>query len=371
MTGRSICRLAAALVLLVVVVIGGRLLRDSGGGSAGSPDKVVTHHFDGFTMGTLLNVQVRTADKAYARACADKVFEEAARIHSVFTPGNRDSELSRLNNSRGSGEPVALSSEMARMLSAALGFRDLSGGLFDPAMGDLIGLWGFNSQPSKPGLPDSLEIVALLDTTLLSRGLAFNEAGPALLLEKRAGRLDMGGIAKGYAVDRAIEVLQAAGVRNALVNLGGEIGVLGAGSNGRTWRVGVQHPRRQNGHLGVIELTDGIFVATSGDYENYFYSGGRRYHHILNPRTGYPAACQVASVTVVGRSCLEADALATILVLMGPGQGFEFLESRDLCGLIVYRAGGKGQADDSPLTYRATESFLEFMTPDLDGIPIH
>jgi len=109
-------------------------------------------------------------------------------------------------------------------------------------------------------------------------------------------------------------------------------------------------------------------VATSGDYENYFFAGGRRYHHILNPETGYPASKGVVSTTVVGSNCLEADAMATILVLLGPERGFNLMKQQDLCGLIVYLIDH--ESEGAPLAYKATESFLEFMTPDLGGIPI-
>ncbi|MBN2289922.1 MAG: FAD:protein FMN transferase, partial [Candidatus Glassbacteria bacterium] len=296
------------------------------------------------------------------------VCDEVARVNAVFDPWNPESELNRLNASRGGREAVPLSRDMSVVLAAALRIGRLSDSLFDPALGDLVRLWGFNDQSTGARLPDSLEIRALLDSSDLSAGIVLVDSGRAARLGGRTGRLEMGGIAKGYAVDRAIAVLRDAGVGNALVNLGGEIGVLGAGSNGKSWRVGVQHPRSGSSHLGVLELTDGMFVATSGDYENYFFAGGRRYHHILDPRTGYPAFEGVVSASVVGAECLEADAVATTLVLLGPGRGLELMEEQGLCGLIVYRVDS--QSESSPLAYRATGSFLRFMTPDLDGIPI-
>jgi len=366
-TDRWIYRIAVVL-LLALAVVGMKFLAGAGNTAPGSGSQVVTHVFDSFTMGTILTVKVRTPERSFAEKAANLVFDEIARINSIFDPGNPVSEISRLSALRGSAETVMLSRDMSRVLSTALKIRDLSGGLFDPAVGDLVDIWGFNNNSTRAKLPDSLDITALLDSTDWSTGLVLSDRGRAARLGRNLGRLEMGGIAKGYAVDRAVAVLEAAGVRNALVNLGGEIGVLGVGSNGKSWRVGVQHPRIESGHLGVLELTDGMFVATSGDYENYFFAGGRRYHHILDPETGYPASGGVVSATVVDSDCLKADALATALVLLGPARGFELLEKQGFCGLIVYRT--ESDSESAPLAYKATESFLEFMTPNLAGIPI-
>jgi FAD:protein FMN transferase len=363
-TDRLIYRIAVVLVLALVIV-GMKFMAGVGGVVSWEGDDMVTHVFDSFTMGTILSVKVRTTDRAFAERAAGLVVDEVARINSIFDPMEPESEISRLNASRGNGKAGSLSREMSLVLSSALRLRDLSGGLFEPALGDLLSLWGFNDRSSSARLPDSLDIRALLDSTILSQGIVLAGKDSVVYLDRRAGRLEMGGIAKGYAVDRAVAVLRDAGVSNALVNLGGEIGVLGAGSNGRSWRIGVQHPRTDTNHLGVVELTDGMFVATSGDYENYFMADGRRYHHILNPRTGYPASCGAVSATVVGNDCLNADALATVLILLGPDRGLELLKENSLCGLIVYLE------ESGSLAFKATENFLKFMTPDLSGISIH
>jgi len=366
-TDRLIYRTAVVLVL-VLVIAGIKYFGPGGDSASGVDNTLVTHVFDSFTMGTILTVKVRTPDKSFAEKAAELVFDEVARINSIFDPSDPGSEISRLSALRGSSEASSLSPDMALVLATALRLRDQSGGLFDPALGDLVDLWGFNDQRTKAKLPDSLDIQALLDSTSWSAGIVLSGRGSTVRLDRSAGRLELGGIAKGYAVDRAVAVLRAAGVVNALVNLGGEIGVLGTGSNGRSWRVGVQHPRMNSSHLGVLELTDGMFVATSGDYENYFFAGGRRYHHILNPKTGYPVFGGAVSATVVGSNCLEADALATTLILLGAQRGFSLLKKQDLCGLIVYLTE-KG-SESAPLAFRATDSFLEFVTPDLAGIPI-
>lgn len=366
-TDRLIYRLAVVL-LLALVIVGMRFLGRASDTATGGGEEAVTHVFDSFTMGTILTVKVRSADGSFAEKAAELVFDEIARINSIFDPGDPGSEISRLSASRGSTEAGPLSRDMSLVLSTALRIRDLSGGLFDPAVGDLVDLWGFNDQRTRARLPDSLDIQALLDSIVWSAGIVLTDQGRAVRLGGQVGRLELGGIAKGYAVDRAVTVLRATGVRDALVNLGGEIGALGVGSNGKSWRVGVQHPREISSHIGVLELTDGVFVATSGDYENYFFAGGRRYHHILNPETGYPASEGVVSTTVVGSNCLEADALATTLVLLGPERAFNLMKEQNLCGLIVYLKDH--ESEGAPLAYKATKSFLEFMTPDLGGIPI-
>jgi len=358
---RLISLLILVLLLVGIKVFGTRLLNQQEGSQAG-------YVFDSFAMGTLLTIKVRGADAYFAEKAAKEALAEVRRLQRIFDVNDPESEISRLNAAKGSTKSLPLSRDMSLVLREALRICNLSGGLFEPAMGELVRLWGFDREQVKPQIPDSSIIKALVDSSSWSKEVRLSPDGNALVMGRRAGSLEMGGIAKGYAVDRAIAVLASQGVKNALVNLGGEIGVLGVGSNGRSWRIGVQHPRKASHHLGVIELVEGLFVATSGDYERYFISKGRRYHHILNPETGYPADRAVVSVTVVCSSCLEADALATAAFLMEPEEGIRFLERMNVKGLIVYAPDGDTESGN--LAYLATGSFLELMKPELEGLPI-
>ena len=365
-TARWITRLIFLLLLVSIVagikVFGTKFMHREGGSTAG-------YSFDSFVMGSVMTVTIRDPDKSMAEKGAGLVLDEVHRITGIFDPRDPDSEISRLNNSPHDGVPLAISADMSLVLSEALHIRAASGGLFEPALGELIDLWGFNSESAKHELPDPARIKALEDSLSWGAGIRLGEGGKTVILEPGTGHLDLGAITAGYAVDRAVALLRENGIRNALVNLTGEIGVLGVGSNGRSWRVGVQHPRKTASHLGVIEQVEGIFVATSGDYERYFVKDGRRYHHILDPRTGFSAKEGAAvSVTVIASSCIVADAASTAAFVLGPEEGVKFLDNLGCQGLIVYAADGG--TESGKLAYRATEGFLRIMKPDLEGLPI-
>jgi len=359
-TTRLIFLLLLGLVAAGIKIFGNKLNDESGKPPAG-------YVFDDFVMGTVLNVKVRGVDEETARRAATAAIEEIKRLHRVFDPHDPKSEISRVNELAGSGGTLAVSRDMAVVTEAATRIREASGRSFDPALGQLIDLWGISDENPRTVPPDSARVAALADSITTAGRVRYIADGDSLVLPPGCGRLDMGGIAKGYAVDRAIKILDSLGIGNALISLGGQIGVLGVGSNGTSWRVGIQHPRLVSRHLGVINQVEGWSVATSGDYERYFEYGGRRYHHILDPAIGFPARQgNVTSVTIITGSGLEADALATAVFVLGPEAGIRFLEEFGAQGLVVFRPG----SDSLALDYWATPGFLRIMKPDLDGIPI-
>lgn len=365
-TGKMKGRLVA-VVLLVILIAGIRYL--ASGDDAQTLPEARTWSFDSFTMGTLLSVKIRLQDKEEAKRMADIARDEIARLHRVFDPHDPESELSRLNASRGGSGPVQLSEDLSVVLAAALHTRDLSGGAFEPALGNVSRLWGFSEERRRNHPPDSAEIMARLDSTSLSREAELSADRRSVKLGARCGIIELGAIVKGYAADRAVEVLRQAGVRNALIDLGGEIGVLGVGSDGVSWRVGVQHPRRRDSHIGALSLHEGLSVATSGDYERFFVDNGRRYHHILDSRTGYPASSGVVGITVVTEKGLEADAMSTAAFILGPEKGLALLEQEKCEGLVIYVEDGR--TEDGKLLWRATSGFSKYLPhPDLEGLPL-
>jgi len=285
-----------------------------------------------YLMGTLVEIQAPD-DGAITAA-----FREIARVERLTAKAG-EGELARLNRAAHSG-PVEVSEELFNLLEEALRYRELTLGKFDISLGKLIDLWGFGSEEEAPHVPAEEEIAPLL-------------AGREVILDKdkrtvRLGpnaELDLGGIAKGYAVDRAIEVLKEHGVSSALVDAGGDIRVLGR-KRGRPFRIGVQHPRKEAEVLGIVELAGGRAIATSGDYERYFTEDGVRYHHILDPATGRPARGSI-SATIIAPTALEADALATGVFVLGPEAGLALIERLpEVEGIIVdpegriYRSSG-------------------------------
>ncbi len=354
------------ILAVVLVAVGIRTL-----GGLGADRQAGSYVHDSFVMGTVLNIKVRGASRESARQAVGVVEAEAERLHVLFDPHDENSAISLLNRTAaGGGGTVPVGRDVARVLAAAIAVRNSSGRGFDPALGPLIDLWGFSDESPASEIPDTLQLARLTAELAAAGRIELSPDSATVLVPSGAGALDVGGIAKGYAVDRAIEILDSLGIENALVNLGGEIGVLGVGSNGRDWRVGVQHPRLAASHLGVVSQREGMFVATSGDYERFFILDGHRYHHILNPESGFPASGgAVMSTTVIASSCLLADAMATAAFVLGPAGGIRFLESQGAQGLIVYASDG--DRENGEITYSATSGFLSIMQPELDGRPIY
>ena len=259
-------------------------------------------------MDTVVRIQ---AYGPRSREAVEAAFSELTRLDRLWNPYDETSELARVNRSAGNG-PVQVSPDTARIIGTALEVAALTGGAFDPTVGPLVRAWGFGTRPRVPPAADIERARALVDYRLVR---LHPDAG-TVELPLPGMALDLGAIAKGYAVDRAREVLQQYGIRQALIEAGGCVYGLGLAPGNRYWRVAVQHPRNPRGFLGVIPVQD-MAVDTSGDYQRFFEEGGVRYHHVLDPRTGYPArACQ--SATVVYASAAFADALATACMVLGP-----------------------------------------------------
>jgi len=279
-------------------------------------------------MGTVVEIAV-TAPPEQAEPAIDAAFSEMRRIENLMSPQLELSEVWKLSHSAG---PVTVSEDTARVLSLGQQVARLSGGAFDMTLGALKRLWGVESDA--PRVPSAAEIgTALRDIgpdALQLEGLIVAKRNPAL-------QVDLGGIAKGYALDRATAVLRQAGIRHASVNAGGDLRLLGDRGD-RPWRIGIQHPRRTGELLATLDLRD-TAVVTSGDYERYFERDGIRYHHLFDPQTGLPArGCQ--SVTVVADEAMLADALATAAFVLGPERGLALLRQQQVEGILV-TAGGE------------------------------
>lgn len=272
------------------------------------------YHEQGYVFGTLVDVSIYGEDEAQARAAVGEVLREFQRLHDLLHAW-QPSELSELNAAFAKGESKAVSPELAAMLRDAARLSEQSGGLFNPAIGGLIGLWGFQSDEFQPVLPDAEKIAALVKANPQMGDLVFD--GDRVGSRNPAVQLDLGGYAKGYALDRAAELLRERGMHNALVNIGGNVMALGRHGD-RPWRVGIQHPRK-SGALATLELRDGEAVGTSGDYQRYFELDGRRYCHLIDPRSGDPVQ-GVQAVTILTRgprAGLLSDAASKPLFVAG------------------------------------------------------
>lgn len=259
---------------------------------------------------------------------ADLAEEAVRRVDTLMSPFGEHSDVRRLNAAP-AGEWVDVDPLTWTVVMEALRWHRLTGGAFDPTIGPIKRLFVFD-QSETDVWPDA-ESFAEARSRVGAEKLRFDREGMRLSWSVDGMRLDLGGIAKGYAADLAAESLIDNGVSNALIDIGGELRVLGQkpGDPPGFWKTGIRNPRRSE-VLETLELTN-VGVATSGDYERFFIYQGKRHEHIIDPRTGLPLTEHVASATVLHpRSCLAADALATAMCVLGPDEGKEFLKGQAL-----------------------------------------
>jgi thiamine biosynthesis lipoprotein len=288
-----------------------------------SCDRRALHQQEAYVFGTRVEVLIQGVPADTARQAAAAVLGEFDRLHAMLHAW-QPSELTRLNEAiAAGGQGVEVSPELAAILADAQVLAGRSDQLFNPALGGLIGLWGFQSDEFRPALPPAADIDALLGAAPSMADLELE--GIRVSSRNRSVRLDLGGYAKGYALDRAASILRERGVGNALVNIGGNVIALGDRGD-RPWRVGIQHPRAPE-PLALLDLRDGEAIGTSGDYQRYFELEGRRYCHILDPRSGWPAeGTQAVTVLVTPRPSAGAlsDAASKPLFITGAGGWREF-----------------------------------------------
>lgn len=266
---------------------------------------------DFFAMDTAMHIQVYGSGAEEAAATAEALIEE---LDHAFSIQNNDSTFARFNET---GSAV-LSAREEALITAALELADLTGGTFDPTVEPVVRLWGFYDDTQ--AVPDAQALTQAL-TQIGHDSLCVQDG--TLQALKPGIRLDLGGIAKGYAADAAAEVLRQAGVQSAVLDLGGNVRVLGSHPIKGDWTVAVTDPAKPNQYRCVLTCRD-TSIVTSGGYQRYFEEDGVHYHHILDPSTGYPADNDLASVTVVCEDGTAADALSTALFVMGAKNAADF-----------------------------------------------
>ncbi|HFE39239.1 MAG TPA: FAD:protein FMN transferase [Gammaproteobacteria bacterium] len=266
-----------------------------------------------FVMGTMVSVSIYGESETKSRAVFDQLSAKFQTMHHAWSP-HENGALYGLNELLPTQTPVPIDSTLADMIETSSQLSSQSEGMFNPAMGQLIALWGFSQDGlSKGPPPPRAQINALLLSNPQMSDLTLTDS--RVLSRNPAVALNFGAFAKGYAVDSGIEYLKSAGIKNAIINAGGDLRVLGS-KGAKPWLIGIRHPR-EAGVLAGIEVKDNESVFTSGDYERYYDYQGKRYHHIIDPRTGFPAD-ETISVTVVNENAALADAAATALFVAGP-----------------------------------------------------
>lgn len=297
-------------------------------------------------MGTVVEITVASRTEEGARAAIKEALGEFQRADDLMSSYKVDSVVARLNQA-GASAKVPVGKEVYRLVRDAVAISDASEGAFDATIWPVSRLWGFD-QGGKMPIPGSIA------KNLPSVGylkLQFDDSASSVGFSVDGMGLDLGAIAKGWAVDRAIEKILARGISNAIIDAGGDLRIIGSRPGKDYWRIGVQHPREHGTLLMTFDLKDTAIV-TSGDYERFFIADGVRYHHILDPATGQPArGCQ--SVTVLAPTAAEADACATAAFVLGPSKGLAFLRARPGVRGVIVGAGSELHWTDEELARMA------------------
>jgi thiamine biosynthesis lipoprotein len=283
-------------------------------------------------MGTAVEMALEGTDDARLRQAMDDAYREMTRLSDMMNHYNPQSVVSAINDAAGR-RPVAVPPELMQVLQMARAVSERSHGAFDITVGSLEG-WRFN--PEHPEMPTPAQIRAQLPKVNY-RDVILDQAAGTAFLRQPGMRIDLGGIAKLYILDAGMQVLKRDGVEHAMLNGGGDVEVMGT-IRGHPWRVGIRDPRAPEKLLAAVELTRG-FVASSGDYERYFIRHGRRYHHILDPKTGYPTQGP-HGVTLVADDLDRVNGLGAAIMVLGADAGRELIsQTPGLDGLIVDRDG--------------------------------
>jgi len=297
-------------------------------------------------MGTTYHIKVVTGNLQKISGLKEKIGKRLEEINKSMSTYRKDSEISRFNALNITGQRFKVSRDFAQVIMESKRLYMLTGGAWDGSMYPLVNLWGFGMSERKNRPPAKGKIARLL------KDVGFDNIdlvdGRYLLKKKASISIDLASIAKGYAVDKVAELIKKNNIRNFLVEIGGEVYASGVKKDGRCWQIGVNKPRKEAAYdeiYKIVTLKDKAF-ATSGDYRNFFEVKGKRYSHILDPKTGYPVANGVVSVSIVAGTCAFADGLATAVMVMGRKKGLELINTLpDVEGLIVVRQTGSQLVD--------------------------
>ncbi|MCT4606693.1 MAG: FAD:protein FMN transferase [Marinisporobacter sp.] len=273
-----------------------------------------------YMLGTHLNISVWIEDEEEGKQVIKECIERISEIEKKMSVNIKASDINKINNNTGTF--VEVSKDTTKVLDKAIKYTEISSGAFDPTIGKLVKLWGIGTQEEK--VPPKSEInnaLKFIDYKSLKK-----KDKNEFKLDQEGMQIDLGGIAKGYAADEVYNILKSKGIEHALINLGGNIYTLGTRVDGQLWKIGIQDPFEPTGTpMGIVEFSDKAIV-TSGNYERFFVKNGKRYHHIIDPKTGYPAQNGIVSSTIITDHSMDADALSTSVYILGVEKGLEVIE---------------------------------------------
>ncbi len=290
-----------------------------------------------FVLGTVCQIRILSdKPKSEVNKIFDETFDELKKLDAIFNANTKasnldseniceglstdSSELEELNQNAGI-KAISVSKELFELLKTSITIAELSEGTFNPAIGNLVKLWdiGFSGKtvPSKEKILTSLSLIDYKDIVLQEKISANGNTEYSVFLKKQGMRLDLGGIAKGYATDKVVEIIKKHKIKDALIDIGGNVFAMGKNKKQQNWAVGLRNPKiGESGISAYIKISDKSLV-TSGNYERYFKEDGKVYHHILDSKTGYPSQSKINAVSVISNSSIYADALSTTCFILG------------------------------------------------------
>ena len=299
-----------------------------------------------YVFGTLVDISIYGESDERAYQVSNQIFQDFQHLHQQYHAWQKGGELSQLIQAFAEGRSMTVSPELAYMLKDASALSVKSGGLFNPAIGGLIAQWGFQRDEFTPVEINAAAIQKLVDANPEMTDIVLE--GDKVHSKNTAVKLDLGGYAKGYALDKAAAKLRQLGIKNALINIGGNIIAIGQHGD-QPWRVGIQHPRQPK-PMATLDLADGWAIGTSGDYQRYFEQAGKRYCHIINPRTGYPAQGTQA-VTVLIPPSEHAGVLSDVaskpIFISAPDQRDDAAQAMGIQYYLVVDAAGHIDVSDA------------------------
>lgn len=309
MKRRTICAIAALLCMLLAIT-----------GCGVQSKKAAMTEKEEYIFGTIVSLKLYEPVDA---SVFQKIFDDLRDVDNRMTVKGISSELIAVNKAAGVS-PVVVSEDTFHVIEVAKKYAEDSQGAFDITVFPVVSLWGIGTD--KERIPSPEEIKAGLEKVGY-QDLVLDSVKHTVFLKRAGMGLDLGGIAKGYAADRTAEKLRAMGIERGIVNLGGNIFAMGSKEDGTPWKIGIQNPMSSRGeYLGIADAVDQTIV-TSGIYERYFEKDGKRYHHILDTKTGYPVDNELAGVSILTTSSIDADALSTTCFVLGPQKALEFVKN--------------------------------------------
>ncbi|MBI2559506.1 MAG: FAD:protein FMN transferase, partial [Planctomycetes bacterium] len=318
-------------------------------------------------MGTVAEITAYGDNTEMVKGAINLAFEEINRLDNLMSNYKQESELSRVNREAGKG-PTTCDNELLHVIEESLQYSAMTGGAFDITVGPLMKVWGFWKNEGRMPSQDELNaVVPAVSYKNISLSNSKNPDERKISFKNTQTQLDLGGIGKGYAIDRACDVLKKNSVTCACINFGGNIRVIGSPPGSEAWKIAVQHPRQKDAVLGYFELTDGA-ISTSGDYEKFFTIDGKRYTHIIDPRNGKPVENMI-SVTVLAKTATQADALSTGVFVMNYKEGLKLIEKLDgVEAILIYEGVAANGCSPLLLHQEMSKGFSKLFHPEGDQI---